>query len=127
MTDVPLPEMPPGPLPEDLLLIGLRKRFLELGAKIKDYEAERETIKARARRLGAGTHPIGDGGVTVKPQKRFDPDEAEKVLLAINPELLVACQRSVVQASLVKALFGDLVYERCQRPIPGAEDKVTIT
>lgn len=125
MTDVPLPEMPPGPSPEDLALIGLRKRFLELGAKISEYKEEQETIKDRARRLGVGKHPVGDGRVSVTPQKKFDADVAEKVLKDINPDILVACSRSVVQSSLVKLMLGDDVYERCQ--VRSGDDKVTIT
>lgn len=125
MTDVPLPEMPPGPSPEDLVLIGLRKRYLELGAKIVDYENERDNIKARVRRLGAGTHPIGDGRATVTPQNRFDSDLAEKVLTGIDPKLVASCSRSTVVSGLVKQQCGDLVYEQCQKP--AGEDRVSIS
>lgn len=124
MTDVPLPDMPPGPSPDEIALIWLRKRYLELGTKIEQYEEERDTIKARIRKLGAGTHAIGDGKATVSPQKRFDPELAEKVLVGINPDLVVACSKTVVVSSLVKLLLGDLVYEQCQKS--SGEDRVTI-
>lgn len=125
MTDVPLPDMPAGPSPEELALIGLRKRYLELGAKIEDYESERATIKARVRRLGAGTHPIGEGKVTITPQKRFDPRLAEKVLSDLNPDLMAACSRPTVVAGLVKQHCGELVYEQCQSS--SGEDRVSIS
>lgn len=121
---MPLPEMPPGPSPEDIALMGLRKRFLELGAKIEELENERDTIKAHVRRLGAGIHLVGDGRVTITPQKRFDPELAEKVLTGINPDLVAACSKTVVVAGLVKQFLGDLVYDKCQKP--GGEDRVTI-
>lgn len=124
-SDVPLPDMPAGPSPEDIALIGLRKRFLELAAKIEDYEAEQETIKANIRRLGAGTHAIGDGKVTITPQKKFNPMLAEQVLAGINPDLVTACSKSVVMSSLVKKLLGELVYEQCQKS--SGEDRVTIS
>lgn len=124
MIEQPLPDMPAGPSPEDLVFIGLRKRYLELSAKIAQYEEERENIKVNFRRLGAGAHPIGDGKATVSPQRRFDPDIAEKVLTEINPDLLIACSKSVVDSGLVKLMLGDLVYDRCKKNV--GEDKVQI-
>lgn len=125
MTDVPLPDMPPGPSPEELALIFLRKRYLELGAKIEDYENERSTIKARVRRLGAGTHAIGEGKVTITPQKRFSPQLAEEVLTRINPDLIPACSVSVITSGLVKQYYGELVYEQCQQS--SGDDRVVIS
>lgn len=124
MTDVPLPDMPDGPSPQELALIGLRKRYLELGAKIEEYETERSTIKARVRQLGAGTHEVGEGRFTVSPQKKFDAELAEKVIAGINPDLVEACSESKIVSGRVKQLLGDLVYEQCQKP--GGEDRVTI-
>lgn len=125
MTDVPLPEMPPGPSVEELVLMGLRKRYLELGAKIEDYENERTTIKTRVRQLGAGTHLVGDGRITISPQKKFDSDLAETVLAQINPDLVARCSRSAVVSGLVKRHCGELVYEQCQKA--GGDDRVSIS
>lgn len=125
MTEVALPGMPPGPSPEELLLIGLRKRYLELGARIEEYERERAAIKTRVRRLGAGTHPIGEGKATISPQKRFSPQLAEQVLTRINPELIPACSKTVIASDLVKQFYGDLVYEQCQQT--SGEDRVVIS
>lgn len=123
-SDVPLPDMPAGPSPEDIALIGLRKRFLELAAKIEDYEAEQETIKANIRRLGAGTHAIGDGKVTITPQKRFDPELAETVLTGIDPALVVACSVAKIDSALARKILSPALYDQCKKP--GGEDRVLI-
>lgn len=124
MTDVPLPEMPPGPSPEDLALIGLRKRYLELGAKIEDYENERDNIKARVRRLGAGTHPIGEGRASVSPQRKFDPELAEKVLTEINPDLVRACSSLKIDSAKAKSVLSPSLYDQCKKSYD--EDRVVI-
>jgi hypothetical protein len=124
MTDVPLPDMPPGPSPEEILLAGLRKRFLELAVRAHEIESEAKVIKERMRKLGRGQHAVGDGKITISPNNRFDPGLAEKVLSEINPDLVAACSVSKIESSLVKKLVGDDVYERCQKA--AGDDKVSI-
>lgn len=124
MIEVPLPDMPAGPSPEEILLVGLRKRYLELGAQIETYENERAVIKERVRRLGRGAHPVGDGKITISPNNRFDPKLAEQVLTEINPDLVAACSTTKIDSSLVKKAVGDDIYERCQKA--AGDDKVTI-
>lgn len=124
MIEQPLPDMPAGPSPEDLVFIGLRKRYLELGAKIAQYEEERENIKVNFRRLGAGAHPIGEGKATVSPQYRFDPELAEKVLTDINPNLVAACSVVKIDPSLARAVLSPALYNQCKKS--SGEDKVLI-
>lgn len=124
MTDVPLPDMPPGPSPEEILYNALIKRLSELTRKAADLKEEMDSIKARMRALGAGRHEFAVGTIRITPQKRFDPELAEKVLSEINPDLVAACMVSKIDAGKVKEIVGDLVYERCQAP--SGEPKVTL-
>jgi hypothetical protein len=124
VTDVPLPEMPPGPSPEEQLLIGLRKRYLELAARADEIAMEMQVIKDRLKRNIVGKHAVGDGYVHVTPQKRFDPDLAANVLRDINPDLVATCSIAKVDSGLVKRVVGEDVYERCQKTLP--EPKVVV-
>lgn len=124
MLEVPLPDMPNGPSPEDLLIAGLIKRMAQLEATAADIAAEILQIKARLRALGPGRHEYPTGTVIVTPQKRFDPAQAAEVLRAIHPDLVSRCSISKVDAKLTaKAVSGE-VYEQCQK-IAG-DDKVEI-
>lgn len=124
MTDVPLPSMPPGPSPDEALLNGLRKRYLELAARAEEIDTEMAVIKDRLRKFGEGRHIAGDGYVQVSPQKRFDPELAATVLRGINPDLVATCSVSKVDSGLVKKVVGENVYEQCQRT--AGEPKVVI-
>lgn len=123
MTDIPLPDMPDGPSPDDLLRMGLRKRYLELGAAIEQYENERERIKAHMRVLGRGSHDIGDGRVTISPNRTFNTGYAEKVLTEINPALVEQCSTLKLDSAKVRNILSPEMYERCQKY---GDDKVTI-
>lgn len=125
MHEVPLPEMPPGPSPEEVLLIGLRKRYLELAVRAQEITQEAAVIKDRMRKLGRGKHEVGNGTVTISPQKRFDQDLATEVLGGISPDLVTACSVSKIDSGLVKKAVGDDVYERCQKS--SGDDKVVIS
>lgn len=124
MSEIPLPDMPDGPSPEEVLINGLIKRYAQLAAQMLAYGAEVEAIKARLRKLGPGRHEYAAGKVTITPQKRFNAELAAKVLTEINPDLVAACSEPKLTSSLVKKLVGDDVYERCQEP--SGEDKVAI-
>lgn len=125
MTDVPLPDMPPGPSPEEIMLNALIKRYSELNLRSNEIAVEIAVIKSRMRQLGRGRHEYAVGTVTVSGQKRFDPELADTVLRAIDPNLVPKCSISKIDAGLVKRVVGEDTYEKCQKP--SGEDKVTIS
>lgn len=125
MTSVPLPDMPPGPSPEEIMLNALIKRMSELSVRAGEIASEMLVIKARMRQLGRGKHEFATGTITVSGQKRFDPDLADTVLRAIDPNLVPKCSISKIDADLVKRVVGKDTYEKCQKP--SGEDKVTVS
>lgn len=124
MIEVPLPDMPDGPSPEEVINRGLLKRYLQLAVQAHEISIEVEAIKTRFRALGPGVHDLGIGTITVQPQKRFDADTAADVLRKISPDLVTTCSRSFVAADLVKKVVGDDIYEQCQKPV--GEHKVSV-
>lgn len=123
--DIPLPDMPPGPSPEEILFGALIKRATQLNQIISDAGQELAAIKMRMRDLGEGQHEYATGKITITPQRRFDPELAATVLRSINPDLVATCSVSKVDAGLVKKVVGSDVYERCQKP--SGEHKVSIS
>lgn len=114
------------PNPATDVMVGLRKRYHELGARIEQMKQEQNAIKARLRALGRGKHDVGDGKVTISPNIQFDPELAEKVLFELGGEDLVAkCSIPKVAATLTKQFVSGEVYKRCQKP--AGEDKVTVS
>lgn len=124
MTDVPLPDMPAGPSPEEIMLNALIKRYSELSVRSGEIADEMTVIKSRMRQLGRGKHQFAVGTITVSGQKRFDPELADAVLRAIDPNLVPKCSISKIDAGLVKRVVGEDTYERCQKP--SGEDKVVV-
>lgn len=91
------------------------RRFLELDERRKDIEAEQAIIKARIRALGVGHYDAPCGvGVTVSPNRRFDPGLAEQV---IPDELLTLCRVTVVDSKAAKRALPPAVYEQCMKPV----------
>lgn len=91
------------------------KRFLELDERRKDIEAEQATIKARIRALGVGHYDAPCGvGVTVSPNRRFDPKVAEEV---IPDQLLALCRVTVVDSKAAKRALPPAIYEQCMKPV----------
>jgi hypothetical protein len=115
--------MPDGPSAEEVILVGLYRRFAQLAVQAKEIELEAAAIKERFRKLGQGAHDIpGIGTVTVQPQRRFDPKLADKVLRSIHPDLVSKCSVSHVDSKLAKQYVSGEVYAQCQ--VPAGDDKV---
>jgi hypothetical protein len=124
VSDVPLPDMPPGPSPEEVYRAGLRQRYLELVARIENDATEMDRIKAYFRQLGRGQHSVGTGGVTVSPNTRFDPETAEKVLRSIDPALVAACSVPKLDSTKTREVVSGEIYAQCQKQ--AGDDKVKI-
>lgn len=128
MTQDPLPDMPD--IPEDselVILAGLRRRYFQLMNSADVIATEVDAIKARMAKLGHGDHAVGEGKVSVSPpNKRFDPELADKVLRNLDPNLVVTCSSSQIDAKIAKRVLAPTVYEQCQATPPGAKDRVVI-
>lgn len=125
MTDVPLPDMPDGPSPEAMILMGLRKRYLDLAAQAYEISVEVDRIKAHVRRLGRGQHAVGEGSITISPNRTFSPKLAEKVLSDIHPDLVEKCSVSRIDAKLTREYVSGEIYAQCQNE--SGDDKVVIS
>jgi hypothetical protein len=119
----PLPDIPEFSS-DQAVMQGLLRRYTMLGERASQIKQEMDAIKSRFRLLGRGQHDLGIGKVIVTPQKRFDPEVAEKVLRAIHPDLVEKCSISKLDSALTKQFVSGEVYERCQSPT--GEDKVVI-
>lgn len=89
----------------------LAAEYLDLKDRARVIDDRIKQIVAQLRDgLGAGKHPAGDHTVTVTISRRFNPDLAAQVL-ASNPDLLTACQETVVSSSKAKQVLAPAVYE----------------
>lgn len=91
----------------------LALEYLDLKERAAALDDRMKQIVAQLRDdLGAGRHSAGEHTVTVTPQRRFNPDHARQIL-ASNPELLAACQETVVSSSKAKQVLAPAMYELC--------------
>lgn len=89
------------------------KRYLELDERRKEIEMEQAAIKTRIRGLGLGHHDAPCGvGISISPNRRFDPKLAEQVL---PPVMLELCRVEVVDAKKAKANLPPTAYEACMK------------
>lgn len=109
---------------ETIKLSDLAKRYLELGAIIDSATEEQEAIKATLRQLGLGRFSTGVAPVVISPNRRFDAGLAEKVLGAINPDLIPACSETLITASKAKTVLPPAVYEQCMKANPNHKVQV---
>jgi len=124
VTDIPLPNMPNGLTAEQVIVAGLRRRYLELAARVETDATEMVQIKDRIRLLGRGSHPVGDGLITITANKQFDAKTAEEVLTNIHPDLVAKCSKLRIDAELTKQNVSGEVYALCQKE--KGDDKVLI-
>lgn len=91
----------------------LALEYLDLKERAAALDDRMKQIVAQLRDdLGTGRHTAGEHTVTVTPQRRFNPDHARQIL-ASNPELLTACQETVVSSSKAKQVLAPAMYELC--------------
>ena len=100
----------------------LVKRYVELSTLIDEAMSEQEQIKAQFRQLGLGKHVTGAGPITISPNRRFNPEQAENVLRAINPDLIAACSETLLTSARAKQVLPPAVYEQCMK----ASDKYKV-
>lgn len=96
----------------------LVRRYLQLGTIIDDAKQEQDVLKEKFRQLGVGKYQTDAAPVVVSPNRRFDRDTAEKVLRAINPDLIAACSETVLTAAKARAVLPPPVYESCMKASP---------
>jgi hypothetical protein len=91
----------------------LAVRYLELAAKREDIDGEMEGIKAKLRDAypdGVRTATTSGVMVSVSVTRRFDPEQARKVLPA---HLLQQCLVTKVDAATAKKLVPPALYDAC--------------
>lgn len=86
--------------------------YLDLKARAADIDERIKQIVAELRDLGPGRHAAGTHSITVTTQRRFNADHAADVL-AGNPELLAACQETVISSAKAKQVLAPAMYELC--------------
>lgn len=102
----------------------LALEYLDLKERAAALDDRMKQIVAQLRDdLGAGRHTAGEHTVTVTPQRRFNPDHARQIL-ASNPELLTACQETVVSSSKAKLVLAPTVYSACM--VESGDPRVSI-
>lgn len=97
--------------PADQVYADLAAEYLDLKDRARVLDERIKQIVAQLRdALGAGKHSAGEHTVTVTISRRFNADRAAEVLSS-NPELLAACQETVISSAKAKQVLAPAVYE----------------
>lgn len=95
--------------------------WFDINDRLAALEDAKKTLQTELRNLGEGQHHATKGAVTISPQRRFNADQAAKVIPA---ELLQHCTETVVSSARAKATLPPALYEACMVDV--GQPRVTV-